>query len=212
MNFPLYYAAIDAGMIKGFADNNQQPTCCKGCFSCCREPVFATRRHVEYLLEPFTEDQRATLRINVQVWLDKFLAEGLDKLPMKGLAHPYRARFLWCPLLAKDGTCSVYERRPLECRLHAAIGPKKFCDDDTLRRDQVFVGVPKVVEWSAQQAVATLEIGASEIHDHFVIMLAEALGIHVHATACRARLTKHSETDLTWEVNRPFAKHEETTP
>jgi Fe-S-cluster containining protein len=50
----------------------------------------------------------------------------------------WRARRAACPLLV-HGTCSVYQMRPVACRLHLAVGHPDHCHDEEKRQEQQYV-------------------------------------------------------------------------
>lgn len=121
--------------------------CKKGCFYCCKEPVYASRQEVAVLADrvramPAEEQDR--IKADLARVVQKMKESGILQHPEEKLAFPYRALNLWCPLL-KDGLCSVYEDRPLSCRSHVAADSSKGCEDDALRKDQVFLFAPNTL-------------------------------------------------------------------
>lgn len=126
------------------AQQGNKVTCSAGCFHCCKEPVYAERLEVEYMLQTLSVESRARATVAAQTWWDGFYSAGLDRDPVPkkggGFAHllKFRAEKLWCPLL-KDGLCAAYERRPTACRIHAAIRTPLLCERDELREKQKYM-------------------------------------------------------------------------
>lgn len=140
--------------IQSFIDNAAhhsaklgKPVRCKaGCFQCCREPVMAELNEVRLIVSTLTPAQVLDLGPMVEKWWREFFAARLHELPnpqdddfvaRDGL-YSYRAANLWCPLL-RDGMCSVYQERPISCRMHNAVGNPKHCGDEKKRRKQLFM-------------------------------------------------------------------------
>lgn len=105
-------------------------------------------------------------------------------------AFRYRERFLWCPLLTTEGDCSVYERRPLECRWFFAQGDPGMCADDALRPQQKFLDAPGIVDMVMRRAVLSLADGEFIEYDHIGALLCEELlGVKVE-TKARLRIER----------------------
>lgn len=132
-----------AAVVKGSAAKGNPVHCHAGCYFCCKEPVYADRAEVEYMVADLDPEHRARATEKTKVWWDGFVAAGLDDAPVPekggGYQHllKYRAQKLWCPLL-ENGLCSVYSRRPSSCRIHVAIRSPARCERDELRPKQVF--------------------------------------------------------------------------
>nr|WP_269447040.1 YkgJ family cysteine cluster protein [Caldimicrobium thiodismutans] len=92
--------------------------CSPGCNLCCTTRIYATSLEAKYLLEGLPE--------GITFEIDENL------LPRPGLTHnqtallyfsgeepppPEEAELHPCPFLNEEGLCSVYERRPLMCRI-----------------------------------------------------------------------------------------------
>jgi len=118
-------------------------SCHRKCFACCKEPVYAFIDEVRYISESVTNEQRAEVTERTKEWLEKFKQTDFPNQDLPNVFE-YRAANLWCPFL-KNGLCTVYDRRPLGCRSHMAVGPAKDCDDDERRRKQKFISVPDIM-------------------------------------------------------------------
>lgn len=104
-----------------------KPCCSKGCSTCCSEALMANRSEVEHMREGYPEDQLEALKSRTQKWLDEFMpfqnAETRDGL-IDG--YKYLDADIKCPFLV-NGLRSVYERRPMGCRVYFAQGDPDNC-------------------------------------------------------------------------------------
>lgn len=118
--------------------------CAKGCFHCCKEPVMALRDEARNLLTTLSPVALAEVKERTAAWWDKYFASKMNRQPCQddwkgpGNLLAYRAQNLWCPLL-KDGLCTVYDQRPVGCRMHNAVGSPTMCADDVRRASQKFM-------------------------------------------------------------------------
>lgn len=78
--------------------------CAKGCSHCCKIPLDVTQLEISVIEE--------------SIGLKADYPKGNDRIDPN---DP-------CPLLNSDGSCSVYEHRPLSCRTLATIDDPKFCE------------------------------------------------------------------------------------
>lgn len=96
--------------------------CVPGCNLCCTTRVYTTSLEAKYLLEGLSEGF--------------FLQINEERLPRPRLTHNQTALLYFsgeepppeeekelqiCPLLNEEGLCSVYERRPLMCRIMVSL-------------------------------------------------------------------------------------------
>jgi Fe-S-cluster containining protein len=97
--------------------------CHKGCSFCCYQPVFAVTHEFEFLADyiskHFTETEKEVI-LQKAIRKDKIVRD-LPRERMLGHRMP-------CPLL-KDDQCSVYEARPMACRIYLST------DVSTCRED-----------------------------------------------------------------------------
>jgi len=107
-------------------------TCRAGCTSCCYHPLLVTileavpiygalvekGRWLPSLKEALQKTAKLTTGLDMGVWL-------LSNIP--------------CPLLGKDKRCTVYDARPLSCRVTAATGDPFYCAPQRLGPETTIV-------------------------------------------------------------------------
>lgn len=190
---------VDDGIAATIAQHPEATiTCGKGCFACCREPVYADSEEVREIVEGLTAQQKEEVRRKLLVWMRKFHANHLHK-EKEVSTYRYRPLMLWCPLLSEDGTCSVYKQRPDGCRMHLAKTPRIHCEDDDKRREAKFIMIPQLIEYSMRQQIALLPAGSAITYDHLCILLFNTLTDRQIKTAAYMRISKTNEQDLTVE-------------
>lgn len=203
------YQFVDAQLARAVAEEGSPVTCRKGCFHCCKEAAYTNRAQIAYLLEGLSPDAIEELKTRTQAWLDAFLSSPVCQQGQPS-AFVYRALNLWCPLLnRKDGTCSVYERRPLECRWFIARGPEEHCADDLKRPFQEFLRADGLVALVMRREVQALQPGTQLVMDHIGVLLAEALLGYTHASGARMVIRK---TDADTVEMLRFAPDNEPEP
>ena len=115
------YAAID-GLIDSLfvyaRQQNQSIDCKRGCSWCCHQPVFALDYELDYLKVAVEKSFDTETISDIQ---EKAKQKQAKMGTLKGdelmnAKHP-------CPLL-KDNTCSVYEARPMACRIYLSSDVK----------------------------------------------------------------------------------------
>lgn len=109
--------------------------CGDKCPACCREPVYASRLEAERIVALMDEARKEVIREKLTFWLAGFYGTGQHKVERPSV-YEYIPSVPPCPLLDKDGRCSVYEHRPLECRAHFAMKHRSYCEDLAKRREQ----------------------------------------------------------------------------
>ena len=128
------YEAID-GLIDSLfvyaRQQNQSIHCKRGCSWCCHQPVFALDYELDYLKmaieNSFDAETISGIAEKAKQKQDKLRHLKGDEL--MNAKHP-------CPLL-KDDACSVYEARPMACRIYLSSDVKscvhfyKHPDDKT---------------------------------------------------------------------------------
>lgn len=108
------------------AQNGRPVTCLgKGCCACCYEPVYASTAEVRHMLEELSVADYARVMINTEKALEKLKPTGLMEKDMPPVMEWLQQR-VPCPFL-KDGACSIYDRRPIACRSHNAVGSPVLC-------------------------------------------------------------------------------------
>jgi len=109
------YSAIDELIysLTNFSNNHDQLIKCKkGCAYCCHQPVFALDYEMQYLnsfiKKNFTQEKQIGVKIRANNIRQKL--SGLTELEILNSKQP-------CPLLENE-SCSVYEVRPMACRIY----------------------------------------------------------------------------------------------
>lgn len=191
-----YYEFLDGAMADALAKASNPSCCSKGCFHCCREPAYASRREIRYLLSIVPPDQLPELKKKTEQWLKRFQETRFvyQKVPR---SVDYRPAFLWCPLLAKDGTCSVYDRRPPGCRMFYALAHRKGCEDDELYKNQPFIKPTPTAYLGMDRHLMSLEIeDGPDTYDHIGILLAEELLGGEYPTSARMVFARDAHGEL----------------
>jgi Fe-S-cluster containining protein len=158
-----------------------KPCCSKGCSHCCYEPAYSDSRQIDHIIEGMSADQIEYVKVQLSAWLEA--TKEIRKIQRPG-AHEYRDLVIPCPLL-RNGLCSAYERRPVDCRIWFAIGHPDDCAMPA-RKHQKFADYP--METKTEIIWPFFEAGIEvngEVHlDHIGVLLAERLlGIEVESAA-----------------------------
>ncbi len=113
----------DNSMLKILNQLDRKPDCQKGCSYCCHVFVEVTIPEVlavaHYIRENFTRQEHEVVLQSIDAAIKE--TEGMSR------EKRYDAR-VPCPLL-RDGSCSVYDARPLPCRSYHSF------DVETCKRD-----------------------------------------------------------------------------
>jgi Fe-S-cluster containining protein len=100
--------------------------CTAGCATCCTDapPVFAVeaRRIADAL------GKRGWARVREAAALLATMPDDPSDPEYRSAQLEHRARGLPCPALDPDQRCGVYSKRPLACRVYAAIEHPDHCD------------------------------------------------------------------------------------
>ncbi len=102
-----------------FIESHHQKTeCRKGCEWCCHQPVYALSYELEflknYIAENFSAEKQTEIKKRAEQKRKKL--EGLEKEDLLNSKFP-------CPLL-ENGSCIVYEARPVACRIYLSTSLK----------------------------------------------------------------------------------------
>lgn len=92
--------------------HNQEIDCKKGCDFCCHQPVYALDYELQFLNSFIKQNFSEQKKITIQSQANKN-RKKLSKLSDEEILNSKQP----CPLL-KDGSCSVYEARPMACRIY----------------------------------------------------------------------------------------------
>lgn len=167
------HAAIDdimARLLKQARAEGDRIPCCEGCSACCFEPLYATdveAAQIADLVRAMAPADRARIERDVRTWVARFIPNPLSREEQPN-AFKYRALQLPCPLLTADGRCSVYEARPIGCRVHVARTDPKLCEDLELRPQQQFILTAPLTVPPISQLL--LDVGTLKM-DHLVPLL-----------------------------------------
>jgi Fe-S-cluster containining protein len=109
-------------------------TCSRGCAGCCRQLVLCPRPEAIHIVHRYPDVVRAVLPVLVEqkrrfdeiapnlprdVWREPDLRTELGKRWWKQNAP--------CAFLTADKECSVYEARPMVCRMYFSLSDPKHC-------------------------------------------------------------------------------------
>ena len=182
--------AMNGALARASAKNGYPVSCLgKHCCACCYEPVYCSSAEVQHLVEALTPEQRAAVTERLKLVLAKARASGILDLEMPPVMQ-YLALKLPCPLL-EFGVCIAYDRRPVGCRTHLAVGPSEWCDDE--RRAHQKYPMAKEHSLASGHAIieAHLKLGNIIHNDNlFALLENELLGeYHETASAEQVQLT-----------------------
>lgn len=181
-----YNARIDLILANSMQQNTVFKSCCKkGCHHCCYEPAYTDRRVIDHIIAGMTPEQIEEVKAKLPAWLERTEQARKEERPA---SLSYLALRAACPLL-KDGMCSVYERRPMDCRIWFAMGNPDDCAGFGERRKH-----QKIACWPDEAMAyfcrpwmqSTLEEEGEIVMDHIGVLLAERLlNIEVESAARR---------------------------
>lgn len=117
--------------------------CSRGCFFCCRQMVSMSPPELFIIaweiMSTFTPEQYTSFieRLNayVKIYVDP-----------KALAGK------WCPLLINN-ECSIYDKRPIACRVHQSVSRQKCETTDMFGGKVPYIGNTRVAGMSIRMAV-----------------------------------------------------------
>lgn len=100
--------------------------CGRGCRGCCSLVVNATFPEASFLADILTNEQAGRVAEHVT----RLRAVIPDCPDLKSFLRLHRQTIGYCPLLNGDGSCGVYERRPLSCRALLSTKESRWCSTD----------------------------------------------------------------------------------
>lgn len=100
--------------------------CAKGCSGCCRLVVNCTVNEAIAIARVVTPEQQARL----QGAIPTIQAAAQRAGSLKEWLKSYRDQAGPCPLLEQDGSCGVYDVRPLSCRALLSTREPHWCTAD----------------------------------------------------------------------------------
>lgn len=152
-NYRTILGLIESYQLEVLRYHDRYPTCSRGCSTCCNHWVvdvnsFEIELIADRLIGTFPErvdaiiaqcrEDEALLETLEKVTAEKYAnlassqAEQLDEIDVL-LASYYQFRRP-CPLLV-DGCCSVYDLRPLTCRIYFSFSDPARCAPDCINGD-----------------------------------------------------------------------------
>lgn len=182
--------AYTAKLAEASAKAGRPITCAgKGCCHCCYEPVYCSDAEVKHIVESLTDDHRSTVIENLKISLVGIRASGILDKDMPPVME-WLSMKMPCPFL-EGGQCSVYDRRPIGCRSHMAVGPPDWCRDRRL--EQKYPMCDEVSKACGEAIVeAHSQIGDSCTHDNMLALLEGELLGEYHPTASAQKIVfKH---------------------
>jgi len=122
---------------------SKQTNCCKiGCSHCCFqliETIHIERESIrEFVINKTDETQKKIIKKNLAKWLDFFDSNTannriLDKMDIfKEFRDLSILKKEKCPFLIEN-KCSIYEKRPIACRLHIVEHSPELCKIEPYR-------------------------------------------------------------------------------
>lgn len=115
--------------------------CRKGCDACCYQITPANTweeiKIVEFIHKRLDFRTKAVLRKNLEEWFARFngatreasKTSPLTPIEMNLMEHLFREQRVPCPMLM-ECTCTIYEVRPLACRVHIEPDDLANCRND----------------------------------------------------------------------------------
>lgn len=177
--------AYTAKLAEASAKAGRPITCAgKGCCHCCYEPVYCSDAEVKHILEGLDEHTLAKLSARTEAYLERVEPTGLFKKDMPPVME-WLAMKLPCPFL-EDGQCSVYDRRPLNCRAHIAVGPPDWCRDRRL--EQKYPEADEVSKAIGEAIVHFHSKLGGLTHDNMLSLLESELLGEYHPTASAKKI------------------------
>ncbi|MDY3548381.1 YkgJ family cysteine cluster protein [Riemerella anatipestifer] len=117
-------------------------SCCEiGCSFCCYQMIEVydfEKEEIQNAIKNLTSEEKKQIEINLGNWLDFFNENTpnnkiLDEFDtIKNLINISKTRSEKCPLLINN-LCSIYEKRPITCRIHSVKNFPQKCKEDPHR-------------------------------------------------------------------------------
>jgi len=130
---PPFYAAYDAYVRAALAEEDRPVTCSSGCSACCRhfvssvEPFEIVALHEAIKGRDNYPDILFASHKNSMAYEKIMETERPDDEAADRALYRYFLKGRSCPFLARDGSCGVYEARPMSCRMFFSESPARFC-------------------------------------------------------------------------------------
>lgn len=130
---PPLYQAYDAWLASVLVAEGRKVTCSKGCDACCRhfvssvEPFELVALDLHVKSRPDYADLVISSYRRAAIYEKILRTEGEDEEAEDRALYRYFTRGHACGFLNPDGTCGVYDWRPMSCRMFYAESSPRFC-------------------------------------------------------------------------------------
>jgi Fe-S-cluster containining protein len=135
---PSLYAAYDDYLATVLLTEQRRVTCSRGCSACCRHYVSSVEPFELIALDHHLKSRPDYADLVVSTFrratiFDGIVREESEKTDRNEEEAEDRALYRYflrghaCPFLAGDGTCGVYDHRPMACRMFYAESAPRLC-------------------------------------------------------------------------------------
>ena len=130
---PPLYKAYDGYLASQLVTEEKNVTCQKGCSHCCRhyvtsvEPFEILAIHLRIRQLEHYPDLLFAAHARTSKFEQILKKEGEDAEAEDRALYRYYLRGAPCPFLEKEGTCGIYEDRPMSCRMFFSESAPRFC-------------------------------------------------------------------------------------
>lgn len=151
---PRLMSYLDSAVDWFVKDRGFKLTCKKGCSHCCYILTLTTKKEVDYIKKFLKKNPKISRKkrdIPDKFKFERFEATGenlADEYVVKVSPRTRRCRFL-----NDDNSCSIYDVRPIMCRVYLAVTPPKNCD--TVKNNGEIVSTVDT-RWIEMNAMNTL--------------------------------------------------------
>jgi Fe-S-cluster containining protein len=110
--------------IAKYGPENGYPTCAPGCSACCHQLVWIELIEAQQIMDRYP---RVVARVRANLEAQAELCETqLPEAPKLAASAWWRAEQT-CAFLGDDQRCSIYDVRPMTCRVHYVVSPPEQC-------------------------------------------------------------------------------------
>ena len=140
---PKIHAAYDACVAEVLITEGRKPSCAKACTACCRhfvasvEPFELLALDAHLKTRPDYPDKIVSSYRRSGIYDEILARERSEGGPDSGsdpdeeaddrATYRYFLKGVPCAFLEPDGSCGVYDHRPMACRMFFAESPPRFC-------------------------------------------------------------------------------------
>jgi Fe-S-cluster containining protein len=165
-NLPDVHAAYDVCIAEILITERKKITCSKACSACCRHFVSSVEPFELVALDMMVKARESYPDIIVSSYGKTMVYEQILREEGPGEEADDRALYRYflrgqaCPFLERDGTCGVYEWRPMACRMFFAESSPRFCAGKALASPwnrNFQVELPQVAEEALARCSRLLE-------------------------------------------------------